>query len=97
MSNYFNPHEVREKILERGEDTILKELHTYNKPAQNFYYQVIQEIRAERQEEERLEPQRTANQLAKKTVTTARVAIVFSIIACIISSVATIYAASLSG
>ncbi|OED53051.1 hypothetical protein BEI46_03910 [Aliivibrio fischeri] len=51
---------------------------------------MIQEIRAERQEEERLELQRTANQLAKKTVTTARVAIVFSIIACIMSSVATI-------
>ncbi len=96
MSDYFNPNEVREKIKERGEDAILMELHTYNKPAQNYYFKVIQEVRAERQEEIKMELLREANVLTKHSVKTARLAIVFSIIACFISAAATIYAAFLN-
>lgn len=96
MSSGFNPEAVRRKILEQGEDAILQAFHTYSASAREYYYQMIKEIRAERQESERTELQREANKLTKSALITARIAIAFSILACLVSATATIYAALLA-
>lgn len=96
MGSTFSPYEVREKLKEKGKETLLKEIPTYNHLAQDFYYKTLQEIENEELEKYKIELQENANKLAASANRKAGWAIGVSVLAIMVSAGATIYAATLS-
>jgi P2-related tail formation protein len=95
MGAAFSPFEVREKLEEMGKEALLKEIPSYNRPAQEFYYKTILEIENEKMEQYMVSLQEEANKLASSANRKSAWAIGVSIIAFIISAGATIFAATI--
>lgn len=91
----FSPFDVEQKLEALGKAALLAEIPTYNSTAQKFYYKTIVEIESQNLEKYKISLQEEANALTEIANKKAGWALAISILACLISAVATIYSAKI--